>query len=111
MLNVEEIYLFIFFSALWTPFPVMPFSNEQVMGAINKAAKCAIIAGRNRPSCFLFCVRLFKWHHQLLDLNLLVTFNSRIFVLDIPSVIRLLDNPKLFFTADLRVFLVVCLLA
>ena len=73
MLNIKEIDLLVFFPPLITPFPLTLFINEEAMGAINKAAKGAIIAERNRPSFFLFCVWLFQWHHQLLDLNLLVT--------------------------------------
>ena len=46
--------------ALVTPFPKIPFTNEEATGATNEAAISANKAPRNPPSCFLFHVLLFQ---------------------------------------------------
>ena len=64
-----------------TPFPDIVFIseeatgciNEDAIGAINETAIGSIIAPRNPPSHFLFHVLQFQQHHQLINLNLLVT--------------------------------------
>ena len=74
-INVKNLPSFSF-PPIMTHFPVITFINEEVtgcinkeaIGAINEAVMNAIMAPRNPPSCFIFCVLLFQSHHQLIEL-------------------------------------------
>ena len=79
--NTERISPSCPFPALVTRFPDITFINEETTGciteeakgAITERAKGAITAPKNPPS-YLFHVLMFQLHHQLIDLNYLMTF-------------------------------------
>ena len=70
-------FLFIYpLPALLTSLPFIPFTTEKIIGCTNEAAKGAIKAEINPPSCFFFRVLLFHQYHQLMHLNLLILLCS-----------------------------------